>query len=380
VSTFFPVYLQDLGYSAFFISWIVTLQRSACLLASVAGGGLSDTLGPKRTLVAGQCAYFIGILLFVATGAGPIALIWAIFGAGMGMTSIGSQSYLMEKSRPGSLGLLTALYNWGYTLGGAASAPVAGFLLAYTGYRGLTPLMAIPAVATLVVSAGLVPPSRRPAAVGTRSPRALLARLLDYGGIAARPEIRLLAALRFLPTFCYGMLLVFVPLLLKSAGGSNELIALYAAASSICASLCQLLVGRLADRVSWKAPTIGSFSVLAAGAAGIAAFSGSLWPVFACATAAIAAAWSLSTLLPTLIAKASPGGEQGRILGFAQLFWNLAMISSGLVGGLLFEAWKSLPFLAGAVASACAIVVARSFFAATNTAPAAPGAIRPTPL
>ncbi|MCX7031464.1 MAG: MFS transporter, partial [Spirochaetes bacterium] len=62
---FFPVYLKDLGLSAVLISGIVTIQRVMGLGSSLAGGALVDTIGAKRTLVAGQVLYFAATLLFL---------------------------------------------------------------------------------------------------------------------------------------------------------------------------------------------------------------------------------------------------------------------------------------------------------------------------
>jgi MFS family permease len=361
VGTFFPVYFKDLGYSAVLLSQIVTLQRVTCLLATVAGGSLSDTVGPKRTLVAGQAALVAGLFIFLATGAGSITLIWAVYGIGMGLLSIGSLTYLMEKSQESSLGLLTALYYWGSTLGGAAGNAAAGVLLSGIGFPGLTPFMVAPAIVTIILTAFVLPRSRRAMALTSPLPRRTFGILFGYGVAARSPVIRLLGLLRFLPTFCYGLLIVFVPLQLQAAGASHGIIALYAAVSSVCASAAQLLAGRFADRVSWKVPTVVSFALLALSSLGIALLADSLWSVFTCASFAIIAAWSLSTLLPTLVARVSAPAEHGRVLGFVQLSWNLAMILSGLVGGILFEAWKGLPFVAGAAASGCALIVAAAF-------------------
>jgi MFS family permease len=172
--------------------------------------------------------------------------------------------------------------------------------------------------------------------------------------------------MRFLPTICYGMLLVFVPLLLKDAGASNATIALYATASSVCASLAQLAVGRITDRAGWRAPTGASYVVLAAASLAIAVFPGRLWVVFAAATAAVSAAWSLSTLTPTQVTQAVEPSGVGRALGYIHLFWNLAMILAGLTGGVLFEVWNGLPLLIGGIAAAAGLPLAAGFARVTG--------------
>jgi MFS family permease len=363
VVTFFPVYLDDLGYSAVLIAGIVTLQRVMGLAASLAGGAMSDSVGAKRTYVLGQLFYFAGTLLFLAKAPIWVSVIWAVNGLGTGLNVLGGQNYLMEKADHAFLGILTALYLWGYTVGTSVSNPIAAALMRRVGYAGLTLFMAVPAAATFILTAAALPSSQRLLQAGDAEGARSGA---GYRGIAFRPIVLILAGLRFLPTFCYGMAMVFVPLQLKSAGASNQLIALFATASSVLATLAQLAVGRVADRASWKTPTAAAFLLLAASSLVIGARPLDLWTVFACGTVGIGAAWSLSTLLPTLVSKVTPPGERGRVLGYVHLFWNLAMILSSLTGGYLFEAWQGLPLLAGGIACACGLGLLAAFFRETR--------------
>ncbi len=351
--TFFPVYLDDLGYSAVLIAGIVTLQRIMGFIASLAGGVMTDSFGAKRTLVLGQLSYFAGTLLFLARAPLWVSVIWAVNGIGTGLLVLGGQTYLMEKADHAFLGILTALYLWGYTVGTSVANPLAAALMGRLGYSGLTLFMAVPAAATLLLAAAALPPSQRQAGAAAAN--------RGYREIAFRRDVLLLAGLRFLPTFCYGMAMVFVPLQLKNAGASNPLIALFATASSLFATLAQLAAGRIADRASWKAPTTAAYALLAASSLAVGAWPGSLWVVFACGIVGIGAAWSLSTLLPTLVSKVTAPAERGRVLGYVHLFWNLGMILSSLAGGYLFETWPGLPLLAGGLASAGALGLLPAF-------------------
>jgi len=358
VTTFFPVYLDDLGYSAVLIAGIVTLQRTMGLIASLAGGVMIDSLGAKRTLLWGQLCYFVGTLLFLARAPLWVSLIWAVNGLGTGMHIVGGQNYLMEKADHAFLGILTALYLWGYTVGTSISNPIAAALMERVGYSGLTLFMVVPAAATFIMTVVALPAS-------PHAPRDNKAKQ-GYRDIAFRPTVLMLAGLRFLPTFCYGMAAVFVPLQLKNAGASNPMIALFATVSSVFATLAQLAVGRIADRASWKAPTAGAYVLLAASSLAIGARPDKLWALFVCGTVGIGAAWSLSTLLPTLVSKVTAPAERGRVLGYVHLFWNLAMILSSLAGGYLFETWPGLPLLAGGVAAAAGIGLLAAFVRETK--------------
>ena len=104
-------------------------------------------------------------------------------------------------------------------------------------------------------------------------------------------------------------------------------------------------------------------SLLFAGTAiAIGALHERLWSVLLFGVLAMSAAWSLSILVPSLVALATDSAERGRVLGFIHLFWNLAMILGSLVGGFLFEAGGGLAFLVGGAVVAAAPVVVAAFF------------------
>ena len=348
VFTFLPVFLKDLGLSATLVSLVIALQRMVGLGSSMAGGVLLDSIGAKRTLVAGQVLYFAATLVFAFRAPWLVALLWAVSGIGMGPVTLSMTGYLIEKADPARLGLLAALLNWGITIGGVIASPLAGLLADRAGWEALVPFTALPALALVMATALALPRSARHAASALRPPGAVLGRPLFPSARSAR----LLALLRMLPTICYGMLLVFVPLLLKSAGVSNTTIALYATAINVGASLTQLAVGRIADRSGWKGPTVACFAVLALGSLGVAVFASRPWPVAAFGTVAVSAAWALSTLMPIQVTKLVPVAEHGRALGSINQSWYAGMILSGLAGGFLFDAWPGLPFLAGFLATA----------------------------
>ena len=156
-----------------------------------------------------------------------------------------------------------------------------------------------------------------------------------------------LAVLRFLPTFYYAILLLLVPLLLDAAGASKISIALYATVSWTAASLSQAFVGHMADRWGPKSTTALTFGVLFLSSLGLGFWHSDLWVVFGFGSLGIASAWSLSTLLPSLVAEAAAPEERGRILGFIHLWWNLGMIFGSIAGGALFEVGRGMPFWVG---------------------------------
>ncbi len=256
VAALLPVYLSDIGYSAVFIAGAFTLQRLAGLVSSLAGGMLSDLLSRKQTIVLGLAALLAASVVFLTRSPAVILLLWALYGVGMTLNSLSSQSYLMDSAGSRSLGLLTALYYWGSTLGGGIGSPVAALLLTRLTFGGFGFVFFALGAGTLVLAAGGLPASQREPATRTAKESGGTGRLFGFGDIASRPAVLLLAILRFLPTFCYGMLTVYVPLLLNRDGAATPAIAIYATVSSLTAALAQLAAGRVADRSGARFPSL----------------------------------------------------------------------------------------------------------------------------
>ena len=367
---FLPVYVKELGHSAIVISAIATASRLAGLVSSLAGGTLSDTLGRKRTLLLGNMGLLLTSLIFFTPSIGVIGVLWVMGGLASGLHTLGGESYLMDTAHPSYLGVLAALYNWGYTLGGALSGPVAGFLLDRWSYGAFGTALTFSALLTVLVNQFALPRSPVEARIKaaaqkstqTSAEKRTRHKWFGYGDIATRPPVLMLSVLRFLPTFYYGMSNILIPLLLLDNGASKMIIALYATVSQIAASLAQIIVGWAADRFGPKWLTIIVFSTLVTGIVGVGALAQSLWGVFAFGSLSLAAAWSLSTLLPSLVAEVTAPEERGRVLGWVHLWWTLAMSIGALAGGAMFEVAAGLPFGVSAVLNVIATALVFVFY------------------
>jgi MFS family permease len=355
--TFFPIYIHELGYPVLLISILAMGQQAMGLLGAWVGGALSDRLGRKTTLMLGQVGAFLASLAFLTPWPGLIAPLWIISGFCGGVNTVGAQSYLMDAAHPGYLGVLTALYNWGTTLGGALGSPVAGALLDRWSYAAFG--LALSAVALLALGVnGLV----LPRATGKTHRGPSHQALMGYGDLAKRPVCLLLAFLRFLPTFYWGMALILIPLLLLATGASKTAIALYATISQVCACAGQIVAGRAADRYGAKWVTVTAFVLLVTSMLGTAIASGHFVGIFVCGTLGTTAAWSLSTLMPSLVARVTQSHERGRVLGWVHLWWNLGMILGSLAGGALYRWGAGWPFLLAALLNLVAICLVFVFF------------------
>jgi len=358
--SFFPIYVEEqLGYPAVAVSTFVSLGLALGMVASIVGGALSDAVGRKWTLVLGLVGLALANLAFLTDAPWLVLLFWAVGGLGLGFHSLGSMGYLIDAARPEHLGLSSALFHWGYTLGGALSSPAAGVILDNQGFDAFGFSLLAFCVATLVVAAVLLPRLDHK----TEGPvRSVSETLLGYRIIIRRPLVMHLGLMRFLPTCYYGMISVLNPLLINRIAGTKTSVALYVTLSQVLAALAQIIVGRAADRWGSRRPTLMTYGVLVVAIVGQGIFATQLWSYYTFGVLGIAAAWSLSTLMPVLVADSTVVKERGRVLGMLAMLWNLAMIGGSMLGGALLDIAVGLPFAVVAVLNMGAIALAVSFF------------------
>lgn len=366
-SYFFPIYVKEsLGLAAVVVSTFVSLRQISGLATALVGGALLDSIGRKWTLVLGLGFCVVGSAAFLVPIPWGVGLLWVMVGIAMSLESLGSQGYLIGAAGGAGLGVTSALYHWGFTLGGALGSPVAGRLLDTQGYVGFAPVLIVLAGGTTLLGAVLLPGLPRPAERASRV--TWQAALAGYLAVVRRPVVVRLGLMRFLPTCYYGMAMVLIPLLIHAETGSKTSVALFATVSQILATLTQWVVGRAADRIGPRLPTLVAMGGVLGAALGLAIFARHLWGLALFGVLGIAAAWALSTLMPVLVSGAVPAAMQGRVLGTLVLLWNLAMVLSAMTGGALVEVAVGLPFAIAASLNVGTLIVAASFFRGASDA------------
>jgi MFS family permease len=331
---------------------MVAVGQAAGMAAALLGGGLSDTLGSKWVLVLGLLGGVVASLIFQSGAPLMVAALWGLAGASGSLQTLGGSSYLTRMADPRRLGLLAALYALSGTLGGALGSPVAGRILDTAGYRsyGLAGLGL--AALTVVLAVILLPNQRR-----QPKERAAASTQASMWAMTGRPVMRMLMALRFLPTIYYGMSIVLIPLMINHLAGNKTTVAL------IAASIAQLLAGRAADRFGHRRPTLIGYGALIVAALGLAAFADRLWGVFLFGVMGLAVAWSLAALMFVLVSDGVPRTEHGRAFGLLHATWSLAMIGGSLLGGALTRVGAGLPFLVAGLLNIASVAIALAFFA-----------------
>jgi MFS family permease len=250
---------------------------------------------------------------------------------------------------------VSALYNWGYTAGGAVGTPLSTLILGENNYVVLGLVLAGFTLLPTLVAAFL--PQLRPKPTPSES---TFTKSLGYG-MFLRRRIFILALLRFLPTCYYGITALF-PLLIKQQSDSNTAVAWFVTVSSIFASLTQLAAGRLADRYGVRLPTQMAFGTILIAIVGTILTVQSIWGLYIFGTLGIGAAWALSTLLPGMVTSAAEPEVHGRVFGGLHTVWTIAMMLGTLLGGELLEVDMRLPFMVVGVLNIIALGLTVPFF------------------
>ncbi len=361
---FFSIYLNEtIEYSVSQVAQVMAWGQVVGMIASLVGGSLSDRRGHKWLLALGMGGIALSSLLYVFRVPWLVAVLWSIGSVGMGFSTLSSQGYLTLAAGAGALGVFSALYNWGYTIGGAIGNPLAAVVLGEDNFPALG--LALTGVGFLTTLTAVFLPHLQPRA----HQGGAVSASRGYGELLQRPRIVVLGVLRFLPTCYYGVT-TLLPLLIKQQGGSNAAVAWYAALSSIFASLTQLLAGRVADRKGVRLPTQIAFGVILIAIAGTILTAHSVWGLYIFGALGVGAAWVLSTLLPGMVTFAAEPGIHGRVFGMLHLLWTGAMILGTLLGGELLEIDVRLPFAVVGVLNVIALALTGLFFSMKEPQPA----------
>lgn len=364
IRSLLPVYVESaLRQPPIFTSSVLSAQLLVAGLFAVVGGAVADGVGQRRALLLGLAGLPLASAAFLTDQPWAMAALVGLRGATEGLQTAGSQSYLVAGAPAGQLGLASALYFLGGTLGSSLGNLVAGWVVAAQGFQRLA-LGIVAAGVALTVAAALL--LGEPAETGPER-RGVRSGVRGYGGLLRRSEVRLLGCVRLLPTCYWGVMTLLMPLLIYRLSGSVLTVSWYAAVSLLLAAGCQILTGRLVDTRSRTVPPRVLTALIPVCAALAAASSGSLPALFAVGVLGTCVAWSLSATLPPLVREVAGSAEQGRILGFLHLLWCTGMLGGTVLAGALVDRSAALPFAVVAVLNVPTWLAARGLARAIAT-------------
>ncbi len=354
-----PVYSEEiLGREPDFASLLISARLLFSGGAAFLGGALSDSLGQRRVLLLGLSGLGVVSLVFL-TGSPWALMVYSIYaGFTGGAYYLGGDTYTLATVPKQHLGVAAALIFTAPTLGGALGNSLSGLILSRYDFATLGVLGAV--MGTAVFVGGLVFMPKAPPQVGSLSSAQSLS---GYGAIIKRPEVLLLGALRFIPTAYWGTATLLFPLLIYRVSGSPSSAAYYGTAMLLHASACQLISGRLSDRVERTRLVMALTALIAASSLAASTVTGSLVGLYLTGVLGAGFAWALSVPIPGLISQVAPPGEQGRTLGFTHICWYTGMVAGTQLGGWLVQVDSALPFIVVGVfnlaAVACAVLLHR---------------------
>lgn len=347
-----PIYVEsDLDMSPAFTSLLVSLETVMGGLISVTAGAWADRLGHRLVLVIGILGFSAGLLQFLTGVPWLLVALAVILGLAHGMRSTSGQSYLLTASSRQSVGVATAAYFLGGTIGMSASSAVAGPVVERFGFAAYAMvglgLNLVPAVITLRYLRDVRP--KRPAS-GTEN---------RTWNVLMRREVWMMGGLRFFSTAFWGVWSLALPLLMFRATESVLPPALlYGTVGMSLAAVSQFLIGHWSDRRGRTAPiyvVLGLQLVVAS----VAALGWQSTPILmATGILGVVTGWTMSVLVLGVVRDRTAPLERGRVVGFVHALWSFGILAGTVIAGTLLDIDPGLPLGLGVLANVAALATA----------------------
>ena len=339
LNTLLPVYVEaDLLGTPFFSGGL----RAAFLILggvfAVPAGRLADAWGVKPVYVLGTLGPILAGVIFFSGDPLLLTALCTGIGISSGFNSAGGQSYLISAAPASVIGIASAGYFLGNTLGSASGNLLSGPIADAFGFQTLGFCITLAGTGLILMSILTLPaiPSPKSGKNGRN--------LSAFIQLFRRLDVCLLLGIRYLPTSYWGAVTLLLPLLIFRIAGTSAAATDYTAISLTIAACFQVLTGRLCDRIGRWRPILVSASLVVISALGLALTAHTLTGIYAFGILATASAWSLSTTMPGLIQLIAREDEKGRVVGAAHLAWSLGMLSGSLGGGKLIDWGPIWPF------------------------------------
>jgi len=347
-----------LGFGAVMAGLSISMQYVATLISRARAGHMADTLGPKRTVLAGlvMCGVSGLLLLFGALAAtipalslGLILMARLALGCAESGVATGAIAWGMAQVGHQHTGRVIS-WNGVATYGAIAAGAPLGVLIAHSfGFAAIGALSLV----LMVIAFPLARLKRAtPLAAGERSSiRRVAARVVPHGiGLA-------------LGSLGFGCIATFITLLYAFHGWSDA--ALTLSIFGVMFVGTRFVFGKMITRVGGYRVAMVSFAIEAIGLAMLWLASG-MW--LAAAGAAVAGL-GFSLVFPSLGVEAVnrvPENSRGAAIAVFSVFLDVAMVAVGPLGGLI-AAGMGFNSIYGFAALAAVLAVALTLVLKTRT-------------
>lgn len=347
-----PIYIErDLGMSPAFTSLLVSLETVMGGLISVTAGALADRLGHRLVLVVGILGFSAGLLQFLTGVPWLLVALAVVLGLAHGMRSTSGQSYLLSASSRQSVGVATAAYFLGGTIGMSASSAVAGPVVERFGFGAYAlvglGLNLVPAAITLRYLRDVRP--KRPANGAEKR----------TWNVLMRREVWLMGGLRFFSTAFWGVWSLAIPLLMFRATASVLPPALlYGTVGMSLAAISQFLVGHWSDRRGRTAPVYVVLSLQLVVAIVAALAWQTTLVLIVTGITGVVTGWTMSVLVLGVVRDRTAPLERGRVVGFVHALWSFGILAGTVIAGTLLDIDPGMPLGLGVLANLAALATA----------------------
>jgi MFS family permease len=344
---FVPVYVDEVLHAPqTTTATLRTLGLLGMAICVFAGGIVTDTFGPKVSLLLGLLATPTAGLLFMMgggdAGANDVATVQIgalafVQGGLNGIMDGAGMATLVTAAPEGSIGAATALYFVSYTGAQALGNAGAGLYVTEHGFASMGRVMAAGAVPVLLLAMAVLPSGQ---AVNQQA-ASKEGSTSSYWDVVRRKPIWSLCLLNFLRTVFWGAATLALPFMINALA-DKVAVGVYSAVSLGAAMAMMLGVGAISDGFDRRVIStvcilsLLAISLLLAAAAQLA----SVELMYAGGTLATAVAWTFSGQIDGPLAKAAVAGHpgsEGRMFGCMQSAWATAMLCGAQCHGMFTE-------------------------------------------
>lgn len=371
-SSLLPVYVErEIGLPPMFSATLLALETALGGLIALVAGAVTDRFGHRGVLALGLTLFMAGMLRFTSSAPWLLVLLSVALGMGHGLRSTAAQSYVLSAARSGAVGVATAAYFLGGTLGSALGTAVAGPIIEAYGFA----LYALVGIALNLIPIG-VTIWKLPGIAASGAAGRSVHWVRDAWSVIRGRDVLLLGGLRYLATAAWGIWSFSIPLLLLRATDSVLAPALYVTTGLVLATVVQFAAARWSDRRGRSVPMYVFLGGVASAAGLAAAFHSSPTALFGAGILATVSAWTLSMLTLGTVHDRTGRQERGRAVGFVHALWSFGILSGSLSAGVLLDLDPAMPLALAGGLSLGALGMAVALFRRPPTAVAVPPAAR----